>query len=243
MLKQPIEYQIPLISQGLQDCLQASVAQILDYFDILKTVAEIKNEVPVHRDVNGVPLGTSIGHIGSFLLSLDLSVTMHILDIQIFDRTWSGKSNKELVALLLERAPHLHHELYDAQSREVIVQGYVSFLQLGGEIRLPILDVSYLYELLTNGPLIAVVNYNFLNDTAKTSFDADREDFYPDPIAGNPSTHAVVVAGYSDGRFLIVDPDSQHGGHRWIDSGRLIGAIYLAQTEFDNLLISVRKNK
>jgi len=77
------------------------------------------------------------------------------------------------------------------------------------------------------------------NNIAKHVYDEEKNDFVIHDIKGNPGTHAVVVAGYRKGEFLIVDPDYEHGGRRRIDAGRLIGAIYLAQTDYDSLVITL----
>ena len=43
-----ISYDVPLLTQNVQDCVQASASQILAYYGINKTIDEIKNEVPVY---------------------------------------------------------------------------------------------------------------------------------------------------------------------------------------------------
>ena len=53
-----------------------------------------------------------------------------------------------------------------------------------------------------------------------------------DSIQGAPSAHMVVIAGYDNGKFLLLDPDFEFGGERWIDVDRLVGSIYLAETDF-----------
>jgi hypothetical protein len=62
-----------------------------------------------------------------------------------------------------------------------------------------------------------------------------------DSIKGSPSTHAVVISGYEDGSFIITDPDDVCGGIRKIAAGHLIGSFYLAETDFDCILITVKK--
>lgn len=235
-----IEYNVPLIRQGLQDCLQASVAQLMAYHDISKTIEELKQEVPVYKDERGVPVGTSIGHMAAYLCNLGFAVTIHSTDIQLFDPSWRDKPSDELIDLLRKRLPHLGHPTYSLQVKEAILEGYSAFLQAGGTIEFPVISKDVICNVLEQGPLLAVVSYNFLNGTAKTIFDAQTNLYVANPIEGQPSTHAVVVAGYKDDQFLLVDPDQKLGGKRWLDANRVVGAVYLAQTDFDNMIISVQ---
>lgn len=62
-----------------------------------------------------------------------------------------------------------------------------------------------------------------------------------DDIKGNPTTHAIIVSGYEEGNFSIVDPDKENGGKKDISASKLVGAIYLAETDFDSLILTVNK--
>ena len=61
-------------------------------------------------------------------------------------------------------------------------------------------------------------------------------------INGIPTTHAIVVSGYKNGKFTIVDLDKDNGGIKTVSAGLLIGSIYLAETDFDPLIITAVKN-
>lgn len=237
----PIIHDVPLIQQGLQDCVQASAAQLLQFYRIDKSIDDIKAEVPVYISKDNQPLGSSIGHIAKYFIDQGFNTTIHTSDIQIFDPSWKKYSNKQLIDHLMKRQTDVKHPTYDQEAFNVIFDGYISFLKFGGQIAFPLIDEKYLVELLQKGPIYTIVSYQFLNQSPKAVFDKDKDEFTNDSIKGNVGTHAVILAGYKDNQFLIIDPDKKFGGKRWFSSSHLIASFYLAQTDYDNLLITLEK--
>lgn len=236
-----IHYDVPLIRQGLQQCVQASTAQLLQYYGIKKSIDEIRNEVPIYISSLGVPLGSSLGHIAAYMISQNFDVTIHTVDTELFDQSWKSCGNDELITNLQQRKAFLKHPRYEHDALDAIIDGYTQFLKAGGNVVFPLVDESYLVELLINGPVFCVLNYNFLNTVARGKFDRKSNSFVRDAISGSPSTHAVVISGYEGGSFMITDPDDVYGGVRKISSGHLIGSFYLAETDFDCVLITLKK--
>jgi len=236
-----IQYNVPIIKQGLKECTQASASQLLNYYGLHKTVDEIKKEVPVYISKAGKPLGSSIGHIATYFIKQGFIVTMHVVDLEIFDRSWTNKSSDELIQLLSARRKFIKHHRYDEEAMDLIFDGYITFLKNGGKAVFPIIDQEYIVGLLEKGPIYAIVNWNFLNTFPKGKFNQKNNDFDKDSIEGTPSTHAMIIAGHKDNKFLLADPDKEHGGSRWINSGHLLGSIYLAETDYDSLLITLNK--
>lgn len=239
-MSQSILYKIPLIKQALQECAQTSAVQLLNYYGINKTLNEVRKEVPVYIK-DGVPLGSSVGHIATYLLQQGFEATMHIVELEIFDQTWRAATSDELIELLNNRKKFAKHHRYDTETMEVIFDGYVSFLTHGGKIVFPVIDEQYLVKLLKEGPIYGVLSWNFLNAAAKVRFDKEKNDSEKDAIEGHPATHALIISGYRDGKFLLTDPDYMYGGERWVESGLLVGSIYLAQTDFDSMVITFTK--
>ena len=134
-----ISYDVPLIKQGASECLQASVCQLLNYLNIPKTIEEIKNEVPVYKSDSGELLGTSIGHIACYLLTFKVRVKMHIVDVEIFDRSWIGLSMDEISKKLNSRKVYIRHHRYDTNAMSYIIDGYRQFISNGGEITFPVI--------------------------------------------------------------------------------------------------------
>jgi len=235
-----ISYNVPLLTQNIQDCVQSSASQILSYYGINKTIDEIKKEVPVYISSDGKPLGSSLGHIATYFIQLGLKTTLHSVDIEIFDCSWKNLDNQTLIQKLKERRNYLKHARYEETALDLVVGGYVLFLEKGGKIIFPIVDEVYLHKLLQKGPIYTILSYNFLNQVPKYKFASEGKPIY-DSIMGIPSTHAVVISGYKQGKFEITDSDYEFGGKKLIEAGQIIGAFYLAETDFDPLLITLEK--
>ncbi len=237
---QDINYDIAHLEQIAEDCIQTAASQLLSFYKIQKTVDEIKRDVPVYINDNGVPLGSSVGHIAAYFVTLGFKVTLHTVDVEIFDRSWSDLTKEELSENLEKRKQYLKHPRFSASTFDVIFDGYKDFLNKGGKVVFPVLDELYLHTLLNTGPVYAIVNRTFLNHTYKrTGMSGDTP--HHGSIEGHTSTHVVVIAGYKDGKFKIVDSDYEFGGIRWIDASLLVGSIYLAETEYDSMVISLQK--
>jgi len=239
-MMEEISYNIPFVAQNVKDCVQSSASQILSYYGIKKSIEEIKKEVPVYISSNGNPLGSSMGHIATYFIQLGFSTTIHTVDIELFDLSWKNLDSKVLVQKLKERRKYFKHARYEDAALDLVVDGYVQFLENGGKLIFPIVDELYFYEQLKSGPVYAVVSYEFFNQIAKHAFVSNKK-LIQDAVVGSPSTHAVVISGYKDGKFEIIDPDYTFGGKRFITSSLLVGAFYLAETDFDPLLITLKK--
>ncbi len=163
-------YEILPIRQKTSECLQTAVAQTLPYFKINKSVDQILREVSVSRDREGNKLGTSIGHMATYLLGLGINVKLHVFDVEIFDRSWAKYTNKQMITALHARQDHFKNAHYDKDSIKVIFDGYLSYLYNGGRIIIPQLSRNYLYQRLRDGPYIALLNSTYLNSRAKQSY-------------------------------------------------------------------------
>lgn len=227
--------------QGPNDCAQTSASVLLAALGQPMSVEDIKKDVPVFINAKGEEIGTSWPHLAAFLKTKGNDVTMHATDIELLDRSWATLSPDEIIERLHERKKHIRHAYHGTDVIEAYVDGYEQFLKAGGRIVFPILTEGYLHQLLLKDPFIAAVSYNYLNSGPKKVFDQKKRQWSTDDISGRTTTHAVVVAGYDSGKFLIIDADqpSVEAGTRWLDAGHLIGAICLAETEWDNILITV----
>lgn len=239
---QEIIYNIPSLEQEeSHDCVQTSAAMLLSHYGTRKSVSEIKAEVPVYINAAGKPLGSSVGHMASYFLDLDFKTTVHTSDAQLFDQSWKDLSPTELIANIQARQPFIKHAVYDQETLGVITNGFVQFLQKGGQLVMPVVDEAYLHTLLEAGPIFCVVNYQYLFEVARTAYDTQDKP-QRDPIQGQLSTHVVTIAGYKDSQFLVIDsvrkPDE---AQLWVPASRLIAAYHLADIDLDSLLITIAK--
>lgn len=235
-------YNITPVRQELtSDCVQANAALLLSHYGIHKTIDELKQEVPVTRDAEGNLIGSSVGHIAAYFLSLGLKTTLHVSDIQLFDQTWDQLSARELIDNIEARKPHIKHTVYGQDILGVICDGYTQFLKNGGNIIMPTVDEAYLHSLLETGPIFCIINYQYLFKRPRTIFTTDT-DSVNDPITGQLTTHVITIIGYKDGQFEIIDsvrPVSE--SKVWVSASRLIAAYHLADIDLDSLLITITK--
>jgi hypothetical protein len=107
-----IRYNVERIEQGLQDCLQTNVLQLLRYKGYAIHYKEISEKAGVYQNAQGEILGSSVGHMASFLLSLGLEVIIHTSDVEIFDPSWNYDNAEELREYLDQRRGFVHHPRY-----------------------------------------------------------------------------------------------------------------------------------
>jgi hypothetical protein len=241
---EPIKYDITPVQQATAECLQTATYQVLSWFqDNNKTLSDLTAEVQVSVDANGNKLGTSIGHMATYVRLLGYKVTLHIFDVELFDRSWSSLSGDVLVDALKKRAEALPENHTIANVRDTVIPGYIAFLEYGGLTIFPVLSSHYLYSLLQKGPYVAIVNSTYLNGSPRKKYNPATDKYVDDAIHGQSLNHAVTIAGYQDSQFNIIDPEppTGHEATRWIPAEHLIASIATAQTESDNMLITIEK--
>ena len=237
-MKASVSYNVPLIPQNFQECVQASATQLLQYFGKKISIENVRAEVPVYISKAGEPLGTSLGHIAAYFVKKGLHPTLHTADMEIFDRTWVNKSMAKILELLRERRPFVRHHKYDDEAMDTIFDGYSLFLKAGGSITFPQITREYLKKLLAKGPIFAVVHYNYFHSAPKFVLTDEKTDATADAIHGVTSSHAIVVHGYDTTHFFVTDPDVIYGGKKEVTHEHLVSSILLADTEMDSLVLS-----
>lgn len=222
--------------------MQTATAQMLAHFDPTITVERVINEVPVYVE-NGEKIGTSPGHLAAYLAKAGYKTTVAVFDTELFDRSWIGSDAQEVVGLLKQREQHIPNNAWLAAYHHILVDGWELFANCGGQFDFSPLNGQLLRDYLQHGPYILMVNSTYLNSLPKAKYDQELDKFKKDPIEGRSLTHATTCAGYKDGKFLLIDPDPPEGidHERWIESDHVIASIMAAQTESDNMLITVRK--
>ncbi len=239
---QPIEYEITAIKQKTSECMQTAATQLIAYYDPSITVIEVINKVPIYVE-NGEKIGTSPGHLASFLAAKGYTTTTHIFDVELFDLSWANLSPQEIIQELDERAAHIPQNSWLSKYSHVLIDGWKQYVEKGGLFDFPVLSSALLHQKLAEGPFMIMVNSTYLNRQSKERYNKASDSFDRDAIGGRSMTHAVTAAGYKDDKFLIVDPDPPRGTdqHRWVDSDHLIASIMSAQTESDNFIITIKK--
>ena len=238
-----IEYDIVAIKQNTSECMQTAGTQLISYFDPNITVQEVLDQVPIYIDEKGEKIGTSPGHLASFFASRGYKTTAHIFDVELFDISWSGITENEVIDNLVKRQEYIPTNSWLSKYHHILAAGWQLYVKEGGKFSFPALSSKLLHDLLLQGPVMILVNSTYLNRQSKQLYLAETDKFSSDSLRGRSLTHAVIAAGYKDEKFLIVDPDPPEGvdQHRWIESDHILASIMAAQTESDNLIVSISK--
>lgn len=238
----PIQYPLKAIKQNAAECMQTATAQMLAFFEPSITVQEVIKAVPVYVE-KGEKIGTSPGHLAAYLAQQGYKTTMHIFDVEFFDRSWKDFNPEEVLAGLHKRQKYIPNNSWLIKYHHILVDGFKLYVQSGGTFSFPPLSIKLLRELLDTGPYLLMVNSTYFNQEAKLRYNQKADTFEPNPTEGRLLTHAVTCAGYKDGQFLIVNPDPPKNidHHRWIVQDHLVASIMAAQTESDNFLITIEE--
>jgi len=208
-------------------CLQAIYRYYGDPISLEQTIAE----VPMLEEG-----GTLAVLMASHALQRGYRATIYTYKLQLFDPTWIDLPHQAIAdklrsQLLFKRDPKL----------QIATEGYLRFLELGGELRAKDLSGPLLRGFLNQGtPIIAGLSATFLYRSAR--------EFGPncdyDDVRGEPSGHFVVLHGYDrEARTLhVADPlktNPMTQSQMYLAGmDRVINAILLGVLTYDaNLLI------
>ncbi|NLV67626.1 MAG: peptidase-C39 like family protein [Spirochaetes bacterium] len=196
--------------------------------------------IPLERVIREVKTleggGTLAVFLGCHALKRGYRATIYTLNLQVFDPTWFAKPVEYMVERLKLRS----------QSREdsrlsAAVEGYVEFIEKGGEIRFCDMSSRLIRKYLDkNIPVISGLSSTFLYRSMREEASSGIED----DVIGDPAGHFVVLVRYDrvKKRILLADPYEANPLHNeqyyYISSGRLINSILLGIVTYDsNLLI------
>jgi len=236
----PINHNMDLLIQTKSsNCVQTAVSQLLTFFGKKLSPDVIEKAVPVRFNDEGLPLGTLLPDIGSWLMDTqDLDTTLHVFDAQLIDRSWTGIPRDEIVANL-EKLRQTGVTTARTPYAKILIDSYCSFLDKGGRLDITFCTTQLITSLLKKAPLLAIVNYNYLYNAPRCAYDAVTKEYQPNSIDGKVIGHAIVITGYEDGVFTINDPDCEKGGKNRVERDVLIGAICAEQISSNNFLLSL----
>lgn len=180
--------------------------------------------------------GTLAVFLGCHALKRGYTATIYTVNLHVFDPTWFTQSKEYMVERLKLRSKARKDSKLSAA-----VEGYVEFLENGGEIKFRDMSSSIIRKYLDkNIPVISGLSSTFLYRSMREVGETNRED----DIEGDPAGHFVVLVRYDRirKRILLADPYEGNPLHSeqyyYISSGRLINSILLGIVTYDsNLLI------
>ena len=198
----------------------------------------------VIRDVEHLEEGGTLGvFLGCHALRRGYKVSLYSYNLQVFDPTWRGMSQKELAERLALQMAYKHQ-----RKLRVASKAYLEFIELGGEIRFTELSPKLIRRHLNgNVPMIAGLSSTYLYQSAR---EYGPESEYDD-VRGIPGGHFVVLCGYdmASRDVLVADPYNPNplgkGTHYYeVGINRLICSILLGVLTYDaNLLVISKPRK
>jgi hypothetical protein len=237
-----IRHVIPLQTQSSSsNCVQTSTSQFLGFYDIFEGPDVIESAVPVRTNAEGKPMGTLFADIGTWLIKTrGVSVTMHVFDGQIIDRSWVSLSQDQLLS---EVGKMQEHGISTARTpyAPLLIDSYATFMQAGGIVSIAKCTNQLLQELLAKGPILAIISFNYMYDYPRASYNPDINNYEANSIDGKAIEHAIVITGFAGGSYYYNDPDTEMGGQHTVKNDVLIGAICTAQLNSDNYLLTIEK--
>jgi hypothetical protein len=217
-------------------CGPASLRKVYDFYGVETPFEDVLQSI--ERNEDG---GTLAVFLGMAALRRGFRARIYSYDLQIFDPTWHELSRDGLIAKVRQRLPHL----VDAKRKGAAV-AYVRYLEMGGELAFDDLTPSLLRQIIDRGhPVLAGLSATYLYGFARERWDADAGRLVDDDVAGEPTGHFIVIAGYDQwGRRLTVLDPSRHvpaspDGRVSVGADRLINAILLGDATYDAVLLEV----
>ncbi len=207
-------------------CLHAVYSYYGDHISLERVISEV------------TPLpggGTLAVWLACHALRRGFSAEIHTYNLQVFDPTWFSEKVNIEERLRNQRKWKRREKLAHA------TQAYLTFLQLGGELKFQELTPNLIRGILSlKTPILTGLSATYLYGCAR-----EYEDNYDD-VRGDPTGHFVVLSGYDRKKrvVMVADPlqDNPLYGSRYYSVGmdRLIGAILLGILTYDANLLVIR---
>jgi len=197
-------------------------------------------QIDLHRLIDEVRSLDDGGTLGVFLaldaLRRGYAAKIYTYNLTMFDPAWFRKGAAPLPDKLTRQA-----QAKGGDKLRVATDGYLEFLERGGELRLRDLTVRLIREhLIRSRPILTGLSATYLYHSPREFGPQCLED----DIRGDPVGHFVVLCGYDRARrqVLVADPllpNPLSERHIYpVDVERVLGAILLGALTYDaNLLI------
>jgi hypothetical protein len=196
--------------------------------------------IPVHQiieEIDTVHGGGTLGVIlGNHALRHGFKVKIYTYNLRVFDPTWFPGKPQDMAQKLKASLPHRHKP----KLRQAI-KAYIEFCEMGGEIKMEVLNGSLIRRALRNHhPIITGLSSTFLYGDMRSDLLTNKDD----DLGGDAEGHFVVLTGYNLKERIVhlSDPYASNpiADSQWysVSMDRLINAILLGVLTYDaNLLI------
>jgi len=200
--------------------------------------------LPLDQVVSETPRIEGGGTLSVFLaghaLRRGYRATIFTYNLQLFDPTWANATRDEIARKLRLQAAHKK----SVSGLEVATQGYLEFLDLGGQLRFEVLTAGLIRKYLKRSlPVLSGLSSTYLYNSAREY--GEGADLFFDDVRGESTGHFVVLAGYDkqDRTVLIADPLMPNplapGQYYHVSMSRLVCSIMLGTLTFDGDLLII----
>jgi len=222
-------------------CAQASLSMLLSYYDEDYSQDLILEKVPTVKDEDGEAVGSLIPQLAEWCTELGYKTNLISYDFTITDYYWQDKSQNEILEAFKSIQDTTDYPGLGKYYSKEYVKAYISFIEKGGNLIVrPYLSVSELKKMLDKSPLHMSVSYSGLYGVGRTKNNKEkiRTKGGPD-LNGSITTHSIVVNGYDEDNFIILDPWEDDNQEVKIPHEQLTWAFASAVIESDALIVQL----
>jgi len=239
IVSEPMEKRLPLqmLSQPNETtCGPSCLHAIYRYYGEDISLERVISEVKSLKEG-----GTLEVFLGCHALRKGYSTTIYTYNLTVFDPTWFSPNAPDIRERLMAQ-----REVKDEPKLHIATEGYLEFLELGGELRFEDLTTSLIRKHLNRSvPVLAGLSATYLYRSPR---EFGREGKWDD-LKGESAGHFVVLSGYHRDKrtVLVADPlfpnpvSKSHSYDANID--RVLCAILLGVLTYDASLLIIRPKK
>ncbi len=204
------------------------------------------DELPLEQVMDEVTMleegGTLAVWLACHALQRGYEATIYTYKMQLVDPTWLLPEGPDLRERLLAQMAHKKND----DKLQLASQGYLKFLELGGELRFEDLTSSLLRKYVKRGhPVITGLSSTYLYRTPREF--GPKCDY--DDVRGEPAGHFVVLCGYNKElrTIQIADPLLPNPVAKTqlydVSIDRVLCAILLGVLTYDANLLIIRPGR
>ncbi|MFD1187249.1 peptidase-C39 like family protein [Pontibacter rugosus] len=220
-------------------CGPTSLHAVYRYFKDTISLSEVIKEVPSLDEG-----GTLEVLLACHALQRGYQARIYTYNMFIFDPTWIGLGNEEIILKLEEQLAFKKGSKFHRATH-----AYIEFLRLGGELRCRDLNKNLLREYFDiNVPLLTGLSATYLYQSAREFTNEEGNSVYDD-VRGLPMGHFVVLCGFSEDQKSVVvadpypDNPSFQNNYYEVKTTHLINSIMLGMATFDANLLAIQPKK
>lgn len=217
-------------------CGPTSLHAVYRYFKDSISLGEVIKEVPYLEEG-----GTLEVLLACHALRRGYRASIYTYNLHIFDPTWIGLSNEEVIRKLEQQI-----EVKKGKKLLRATQAYIDFLKLGGEMKCRDLTKALLREYFEQDiPLLTGLSATYLYQSARETTDKNGNSIYED-VNGFPVGHFVVLCGFGEDqkKIVVADPYRENpyfkDNYYEVNASHLINAIMLGMATFDANLLAIQ---